>query len=86
MEDIEELVKCHMGNEIFYITHEVLQEVQRRMQLRGRHLLDYEQAAFMYGISVSSVRKLAKTAKAIRREEGLVLVDSTIMDEYIEKY
>lgn len=86
MEDIEELVKCSMGNEIFYITHEVLQEVQRRMQLRGRHLLDYEQAAFMYGISVSSVRKLAKKAKAIRREEGLVLVDSTIMDEYIEKY
>ena len=81
----DELVKCDFRGNTFYITNEVLSEVMRRMQLKGRHLLSYKEAAPLYGIGESTLRRLAKTAGAIQEEQGMVYVNTLILDAYIEK-
>ena len=82
---MDELVKCDFRGNTFYITNEVLSEVMRRMQLKGRHLLSYKEAAPLYGIGESTLRRLAKTAGAIKEEQGMVYVNTLILDAYIEK-
>ena len=81
----DELVKCDFRGNTFYITNEVLSEVMRRMQLKGRHLLSYKEAALLYGIGESTLRRLAKTARAIQKEQGMAYVNTLILNAYIEK-
>ena len=84
-EEVADMVKCEFHGDTFYITNEVLSEVLLRMQLKGRHLYRYEDAALLYGVSESKVRILAKKAHAIRRQDGSAYVDSTILDEFISR-
>ena len=77
------MVKCEFHRNTFYITNEVLSEVLIRMQLRGRNLYSYTDAALLYGVSESKIRILAKKACAIRKQDGSSYVDSAIMDDFI---
>lgn len=79
------MVKCDFHGDTFYITNEVLSEVLLRMQLRGRNLYSYTDAALLYGVSESKIRILAKEARAIRKQDGASYVDSAIMDDFISE-
>ena len=81
---IDELVRCEFNNQVFYISNEVLSEVLLRMQFRGRHLFRYPEAADLYGISESKMKILAKKADAVRKMDGIALVDIRVMDQYVE--
>lgn len=81
---IDELVRCEIHNQVFYISNEVLSEVLLRMQFRGRHLFRYKEAADLYGISESKMKILSKKADAIRKIDGIALVDIRVMDQYID--
>ena len=81
--DISGMVKCEFHRNTFYITNEVLSEVLIKMQLRGRNLYSYTDAALLYGVSESKIRILAKEAHAIRKQDGFSYVDSVIMDDFI---
>lgn len=81
---IAELVRCEFHNQVFYISNEVLSEVLLRMQFRGRHLFRYKEAADLYGISESKMKILSKKADAVRKLDGIALVDIRVMDQYID--
>lgn len=81
---IDDLVRCEFHNQVFYISNEVLSEVLLRMHFRGRHLFRYKEAAELYGISESKMKILAKKAGAVRKLDGVVLVDIRIMDQYVD--
>ncbi|MBR1479263.1 MAG: hypothetical protein IJ608_15085 [Lachnospiraceae bacterium] len=81
---IDELVRCEFHNQVFYISNEVLSEVLLRMQFRGRHLFRYKEAADLYGISESKMKILSKKADAVRKLDGIALVDIRVMDQYID--
>lgn len=85
MFETAEMVKCDFHGDTFYITNEVLSEVLLRMQLRGRNLYSYRDAALLYGVSESKIRILAKKAHAIRVQEEYSYVDSAIMDDFISR-
>ncbi len=68
--DTSGMVKCEFHRNTFYITNEVLSEVLIRMQLRGRNLYSYTDAALLYGVSESKIRILAKEARAIKNQDG----------------
>ena len=79
------MVKCDFHGDTFYITNEILSEVLLRMQLRGRNLYSYRDAALIYGVSESKIRILAKEAHAIRKQDGSSYVDSAVMDDFINR-
>ena len=84
-EEVTGMVKCEFHEDTFFITNEVLSEVLLRMQLRGRNLYNYRDAAALYGVSESKIRILAKEAGAKKKMDGSVYVDKTILDGFINK-
>lgn len=84
-EETEGMVKCDFRGNTFFITSEVLSEVLLRMQLRGRNLCTYNDAAVLYGVSESKIRILAKNAGAIKKLDGSTYVDRAVLDGFIDK-
>ena len=82
--EAEELVKCEFHGAVFYISNEVLSEVLLRMPFKGRMYYRYPEAAELYGISESKMKILSKTADAVRKPDGVALVNIHVMDEFME--
>ncbi|MBO5597851.1 MAG: hypothetical protein J5943_04545 [Oribacterium sp.] len=82
--EAEELVKCEFHGAIFYISNEVLAEVLLRMPFKGRIYFRYPEAAELYGISESKMKILSKVADAVRKPDGVALVNIRVMDEFME--
>lgn len=80
----EELVKCEFHGAIFYISNEKLSEVLLRMPFKGRVYYRYYEAAILYGISESKMKILSKEADAVRKPDGVALVNIHSMDSFIE--
>ena len=54
------------------------------MPFKGRIYFRYPEAAELYGISESKMKILSKVADAVRKPDGVALVNIRVMDEYME--
>lgn len=80
----DELVKCEFHDTVFYISNEVLAEVLLRTPFKGRSYFRYSEAAKLYGISESKMKILSKEAEAVRKPDGVALVNIHVMDRFME--
>ena len=60
-----------------------MQECQPRLP---RKFVRYKEGAEMYGMGLSKFQELAKEARATYKLNQLVLVNTEILDEYLELY
>ena len=84
LKEVDDLVKCEFHDTVFYISNEVLAEVLLRMPFKGRIYYRYNEAADLYGISESKMKILSKEAEAVRKPDGVALVNIRVMDQFME--
>lgn len=82
--EVEELVKCEFHEAILHVSNETLAEVLLRAPFTGRTYYRYPEAAKLYGISESKMKLLAREADAVRKPDGVALVNIHVLDQFVE--
>jgi hypothetical protein len=59
---------------------------QKKKQLDKKKYVRYPEGAEMYSMGLSKFQQIAKDAKAIYKVGRLVLVNTVILDEYLETF
>lgn len=61
-------------------------ELEKMIQYGKKKFVRYEEGAKMYSMGLHSFQELAKDAGAIYRIKRVVLVNTEIIDEYLENF
>ena len=61
-------------------------DVKQEKKINKKKFVRYKDGAEMYSMSQSKFEELAKDAKAVYKINKLVLVNTEILDEYLESF
>ena len=61
-------------------------ELENRMKYGGKKFVRYEEGAKLYSIGLHTFQDLAKEAGAIYHVKRIVLVNTELIDEYLETF
>ena len=75
-----------MRTEDMYYNEQKRSEVMEAARRLRRKFLRYQQAEIVYSLSHKKLMELANAAGAIYRMDGIVLINSEIFDEYLERF
>ena len=85
--DINDLIRCDDGECIYYIPKDLFAELVLKSQApRRSKYVRYKEGAKMYDMSVRQFTTLARDAGAISKINRMVLVNTELIDKYIEYY
>lgn len=63
-----------------------LENIEQLMLNRGKKFVRYEEGAKLYSLGIQSFMQLAKDAGATYRIKRAVLVNTELIDEYLENF
>ncbi len=63
-----------------------VEDLEQKVIERKKKYVRYEEGAKLYSMGLGSFRDLAKEAKAIVRVKGIVLINTEVVDEYLELF
>lgn len=85
--DIKDLIRCDDGECIYYIPKDLFAELVLKSQApRRSKYVRYKEGAVMYGMSVRQFTSLARDAGAVSKIDRMVLVNTELIDKFIEYY
>ena len=61
-------------------------ELENRMKFGGKKFVRYEEGAKLYSMGLHTFQDLAKEAGAIYHVKRIVLVNTELIDEYLETF
>ena len=67
-------------------TRNAVPELERLINTGKKKFVRYDEGAKLYSVGVHTFQELAKDAKAIYRIKRVVLVNTEILDDYLETY
>lgn len=59
---------------------------QKKKKFDNKKFVRYAEGAEMYSMGLSKFQEIAKDAKAVYKVGGLVLVNTILIDEYLETF
>ena len=85
--DIKDLIRCDDGECIYYIPKDLFAELVLKSQApRRSKYVRYKEGAELYSMSLCHFKGFAREAGAVSKINGTVLVDTDILDKYIEYF
>ena len=84
--DNQDMIRCEDRGCIYYIPRDLFSYLVLRTQYPRRRFVRYKEGAELYCMSVTHFKSLARDAGAISKIGGTVLVDTDIIDKFIEYY
>ncbi len=69
-----------------YKRKESNEDIKERVRARGKKFVSYAEGAELYSVGIHTFQKMAKEAGAIYRLNRRVLVNTEIVDEYMEMF
>lgn len=60
--------------------------LDRHLKERGRKLVSYKEGAELYSLGLHTFQQIAKDANAIYKVKSRVLINTEIVDEYMEMF
>lgn len=69
-----------------YKRKESNEDIKERVRARGKKFVSYAEGAELYSVGIHTFQKIAKEAGAIYRLNRRVLVNTEIVDEYMEMF
>lgn len=69
-----------------YKRKESNEDIKERVRARGKKFVSYAEGAELYSVGLHTFQKIAKEAGAIYRLNRRVLVNTEIVDEYMEMF
>ncbi len=76
-------VRCEQGNMVYEIPKEVFARVVMAVNNPNKKFVRYKTGAYLYDMSERQFKDLAREAKATRKINRMVLVDTNVLDNYI---
>lgn len=61
-------------------------ELEKLVQTRRKKFVRYEEGAKLYSMGVHTFQELAKDAKAVYHVKRIVLINTELIDEYLENF
>ncbi len=61
-------------------------ELEKMMQTGRKKFVRYEEGAKLYSLGLHTFQELAKDAKAIYHVKRVVLINTELIDEYLENF
>ena len=81
----EDMVECHYKGTIIHIPAQMFVSLTMRMPYQSRKYIRYNDGPDMYGVSMSTFRRLAKDSGALYHpSNGVALINVEKFDEYME--
>lgn len=85
--DTKDLIRCEDGECVYYIPKSLFAELVLKAQApRHSKYVRYKDGAKIYGMSVRQFTTLARDAGAISKINRMVLVNTELIDKFIEYY
>ena len=81
-----DLVECKYKGTIIKIPKKQFVEMTFRMQLGNKKFIRYKEGAIIYGMSQREFYKLAHDADAVYKRNSMALVNTEILDRFMESY
>ena len=76
--------------DIFYVRRKEVRkeipELEKLVQVGRKKFVRYEEGAQLYSMGLHTFQELAKDAKAVYHVKRVVLVNTEIVDEYLENF
>ena len=69
-----------------YKRKESNEDIKERVRARGKKFVSYAEGAELYSVGLHTFQKISKEAGAIYRLNRRVLVNTEIVDEYMEMF
>jgi hypothetical protein len=69
-----------------YKRTESKEDIKERVRARGKKFVSYKEGAELYSLGLHTFQQIAKDAKAIYRVKSRVLINTEIVDEYMEMF
>ena len=82
----ENMVECHYNGTIIYVPVKVFLHVTMGMQYDHKKFIRYKEGAKIFSMSEREFNKLAHDAGAIYKRNKMVLVNTEILDRFMEYY
>ncbi len=79
-------VECNYKGTIIRIPKKQFLEMAFRMQLGNKKFVRYKEGAIIYGMSQREFYKLAHDADAVYKRNSMALVNTEILDRFMESY
>ena len=84
--DDNKLVDCYYGENVIRIPRKLFRAMASRLQFDNRKFVRYKEGAQIYDMCEREFNKLAHDANAVYKRNRLVLVNTEIIDKYLEIY
>ena len=83
---IQDMIRCDDSGCIYYIPRDLFSHLVLRTQYPRRKFVRYKEGAELYSMSLCHFKGFAREAGAVSKINGTVLVDTDILDKYIEYF
>ena len=80
------MIKCDDGVCVYYIPKDIFAHLVLRTQYPRRKYIRYKEGAELFGVSLRQFKDLARDAGAVAKINKMVLVDTEILDNYIDYF
>ena len=81
-----DMIRCEDAGCVYYIPRDLFSYLVLRTQYPRRRFVRYSEGAELYSMSLCHFKGFARDAGAVSKIGGIVLVDTDIIDKYIEYF